>query len=168
LGAIGSEPAEAEAEGQTVLVAQKSINLAKSQLCHEYFEVLIMLMLILTLLAAQPSGPQKTRPPSVADRPIPAESTAAKPATGSHPIIEASLQNGRYIRLSDDSLWEINPSDRPITQSWITPVEIVAAPSNDANYPFRLTNTLTGSSVLARRATAVPKAAPQTTLPTPK
>ncbi|PIS01920.1 MAG: hypothetical protein COT85_07175 [Chlamydiae bacterium CG10_big_fil_rev_8_21_14_0_10_42_34] len=68
------------------------------------------------------------------------------------PILQENLKNGHYIRLSDNSLWEINPEDTPITQGWITAVEIKASPSNDPDYPYILTNTLTESTVRARKA----------------
>lgn len=71
-------------------------------------------------------------------------------------IIEENLKSGRFIRLSDRSLWEINPSDTPITQGWITPVEIkVDRDSDNANYPYTLTNSLTGSSVRARKVQSI-------------
>jgi hypothetical protein len=69
----------------------------------------------------------------------------------STPTIMETLNNGKYIRLTDNSTWEIHPKDTPLTQSWIFPVEIIAAPSNDADYPYTLTNSLTGSRVRARR-----------------
>jgi len=106
-------------------------------------------MLLFTLLAAQPSGPSTNKPLSVAEKAIPAKQKSFSP------IIQENL-NGM--------LWEINPSDTPITQSWITPVEIKIVSSDNANYPFQLTNSLTGSTVLARQATSVPKMAPQGTV----
>jgi len=123
-----------------------------------------MSMLLFTLLAAAqtPSAPQKNQPASNIEK------STSKAKENPHPVIQESLQNGRYIRLSDNSLWEINPSDRPITQSWITPVEIVAEPSDNTTYPFRLTNTLTKSSVLARRATAIAKPVPMPAKPAQK
>jgi hypothetical protein len=69
------------------------------------------------------------------------------------PVLQENLKSGRYIRLSDNSLWEINPADTPITQGWITPVEIKVSANNDKNYPYLLTNTLTGSSVKAKKPT---------------
>ncbi len=72
------------------------------------------------------------------------------------PSLQENLNNGRYIRLTDNSLWEIRQSDTPITQGWITPVEIKVSQSDDSAYPYNLTNTLTGSSVKARKAQAVP------------
>ncbi len=68
--------------------------------------------------------------------------------------IQENLKNGRYIRLSDGTLWSIHPQDTPITQSWITPVEILVTQSGDPAYPYKLTNSLTGSSVRAQKATS--------------
>ncbi len=73
------------------------------------------------------------------------------------PVLQENLKNGRYIRLSDNSLWEIHPSDTPITQGWITPVQIKVSAANDTAYPYQLTNTLTGSSVRARKPVNPPK-----------
>lgn len=67
------------------------------------------------------------------------------------PILQEVLKNGRYVRLSDNSLWEIDPADTPITQSWITAVEVKVAPGTNSDYPYNLTNTLTGSTVKARK-----------------
>lgn len=79
---------------------------------------------------------------------------AAKTST---PLIEENLKGGRFIRLSDRTLWEINPSDTPITQGWITPVEIkIERNSGNASYPYTLTNSLTGSSVKARQVQSLP------------
>lgn len=86
--------------------------------------------------------------------------------TKKNPSLSENLNGGHYIRLTDNSLWEINPPDVPITQGWITPVEITVGPSGDINYPFILTNTLTGSSVTARKAQALPGAPAGPTGPT--
>lgn len=74
------------------------------------------------------------------------------PAKQPKTILQENLKNGSFIRLSDDSLWEIDPVDTPITQGWITPVEVKVAPSNNQAYPYILTNTLTGSTVKARKS----------------
>jgi hypothetical protein len=93
------------------------------------------------------------------------EQPLADANTPKAPTMQDNYYNGRFIRLSDSSLWEINPEDSAITQGWITPVEIVATPNTEGNYTYKLTNSLTGSSVRARRVTALPKAAPITTQP---
>ncbi|MBX7066968.1 MAG: hypothetical protein K1X28_07040 [Parachlamydiales bacterium] len=71
------------------------------------------------------------------------------------PILQEVLKGGRFVRLSDSSLWEIEPGDTPITQSWITPTEIKIGQSTDTQYPYTLTNHLTGSTVKARKAQKV-------------
>jgi len=70
-------------------------------------------------------------------------------------VLQENLKNGRYIRLSDGTLWNIRPQDTSITQSWITPAEIIVSQSGDPNYPYKLTNSLTGSSVRAQKAQSV-------------
>lgn len=83
------------------------------------------------------------------------------------PILSENLHNGTYIRLSDNSLWAIRPQDTPITQSWITAVEILVSDSGDPAYPYKLTNSLTGSSVLAKKASALPPQPKPPALPPP-
>lgn len=80
----------------------------------------------------------------------------AQAAAKSQPVLQDNLNSGRYIRLSDSSTWEINPDDTPITQGWITPVEILVSQSGDQNYPYFLTNSLTESKVRAKKVTSVP------------
>ena len=123
-----------------------------------------MLMVHFALIAALSPDLPKNNPPFV-DKSTAIAPSAAKVKNNLSPTIQENLNNGRFIRLSDDSLWEINPKDTPITQGWITPVEITVAPSDDANYPFRLTNSLTRSSVLARRASKTLKTASKTKQP---
>ncbi len=74
-----------------------------------------------------------------------------KPTKNQPAYLDENLSSGHYIRLSDKSLWEIDPQDTPITQGWITPVEIQISQSSDTDYPYLLTNSLTGSSVRAKR-----------------
>jgi hypothetical protein len=80
---------------------------------------------------------------------------ASKPAS-----LQDNLQGGHYIRLTDGTLWEIRPTDTPISAGWITQVEIKMGQSGDPSYPVSLTNSLTGSTVWARKATSVPPAKP--------
>lgn len=69
--------------------------------------------------------------------------------------IQENLRSGHYIRLTDDSLWKINPEDTLITQSWVTQVAIEVEKSDDEFYPFILTNSLTGSSVKAKKVLSI-------------
>lgn len=74
----------------------------------------------------------------------------------SRPTVSEVLQSGHYLRLSDGSLWNIRSQDTPLSHSWITAVEIIITPSGDPEYPFKLTNSLTGSSVLAKKVEKIP------------
>ncbi len=82
----------------------------------------------------------------------------AVPAT--KPSVTEIFYNGKYVRLSDGSLWNIRPQDTPLTQSWISSPEIIISSSQDATYPYKLTNTLTGSSVFAKKAAELPATNP--------
>lgn len=71
------------------------------------------------------------------------------------PQIQENLKNGHFIRLTDNSLWQIDPCDTPITQGWITQVDIHIGKSSDETYPYLLTNSLTGSSVKAKKISRI-------------
>jgi hypothetical protein len=73
-------------------------------------------------------------------------------APTSRPQISENIRNGQAIRLTDGTLWTIRPQDTLLTQSWITPVDILVSQSGDPTYPYKLTNSLTGSSVLAKKS----------------
>jgi hypothetical protein len=77
-----------------------------------------------------------------------------------HAVLQENLLNGQLIRLSDETLWEIFADDIPIAQGWITPVEIIVACRGEADYPYRLTNSLTGSCLRARKKTLQPSKIP--------
>lgn len=62
-----------------------------------------------------------------------------------------NIGNGRKIKLSDGSLYEIYPRDVGRAAGWITPFPIVVVPSDDADYPCKLVNKNTGSSLLAHQ-----------------
>lgn len=73
-----------------------------------------------------------------------------------HPTLSENLRNGQYVRLSDNTLWRVRPQDVPIVQGWITPAEITVAQSGDSDYPSKLTNTVTGSHIFAKKVARMP------------
>jgi len=104
--------------------------------------------------------------------PPPNNSMMAPPPTtrsvkGTTPTLSENLMNSKYLRLSDGTLWNVRDEDVPIAQSWITPVEIVVSNSSNPFFPFRLTNTVSGSSILVRKADKLPRAATPQTPSTP-
>lgn len=127
-----------------------------------------MMTLLLTIFATETFAvPEQTAPAL--------ECAASKQLIAKvqpNPTVQETLNNGRFIKLSDDSLWEINPEDTAITESWISPAEIIVSIRNDMTYPYQLTNSITKSKVRARKATSIPKPAqppvsvPKTTAPT--
>ena len=83
-----------------------------------------------------------------------------KPVPAKKPSVSEIFYSGKYVRLSDGSLWNVRPQDTPLTQSWISSADIIITPSQDATYPYKLTNTITGSSVFAKKATELPATNP--------
>lgn len=53
--------------------------------------------------------------------------------------------------LSDGSKWEVKPEDANTAQSWFIPHDMKVEASNDPEYPYRITNQVTGSSILAKK-----------------
>lgn len=89
---------------------------------------------------------------------VAAPALPTNPAKAGKLSLSENLLSGRYVRLSDGTLWNIRPQDTPIVQGWITPADIVVSPSDNSFYPFKLTNQISGSSVLARKADKLPPA----------
>lgn len=67
------------------------------------------------------------------------------------PTVSEIIRNGQALRLSDNSLWQIHPQDTLISGEWISAAPIQIEKTNDPKYPYKLTNTLTGSSVRAKK-----------------
>jgi len=67
------------------------------------------------------------------------------------PSLSENLDGGQKLRLSDGSLYAIAPKDTIRTALWITPFPIDITESGDPEYPCKLTNTNTNSSVFAKQ-----------------
>lgn len=87
--------------------------------------------------------------------------------TGSQATI--SLQENRYsgsqLYLSNNTLYEIAPTDRAQTSSWLSPVIVTIEPSGDPLYPWKITNTVSNMSVKGK---IIPLPAPQAVIPQKK
>jgi hypothetical protein len=115
---------------------------------------------ILAIIAVQTFTMSSTAASIMTNKPVEIVQKQISKMDSEKPTVMEMLNNGKYIRLTDNTLWEIHEKDTPITQSWISPVEIYAAPSGDKNYPYTLTNSLTGSKVRARKVSRTLKTAP--------
>ncbi len=76
-----------------------------------------------------------------------------------YPVISEVISGGAYLRLSDGSIWEVIPADWAISQSWITPVEIIPEKEPHSEDLYILTNSLTGSTIRAKKISSLPKSA---------
>ncbi|MBY0528649.1 MAG: hypothetical protein K2P51_00475 [Rhabdochlamydiaceae bacterium] len=84
--------------------------------------------------------------------------------------LSININNGKQLRLSDDTLWDIDPSDYSITATWVTPFPVQMGDSGNPNYPTLLTNLNTKISVRAKPAESIapapqPQETPSPTLP---
>ena len=61
--------------------------------------------------------------------------------------LQQNMQSGAQLMFSDESIYEIAPTDRSKTVFWLTPIAVTIEPSGDPNYPSKITNTLTKVSV---------------------
>ena len=64
--------------------------------------------------------------------------------------LSLNIDNGSRLELSDGKTYQIAPEDREYTMYWITPFPIRLTASGDKDYPVRITNMKTGTSVLAK------------------
>jgi hypothetical protein len=64
--------------------------------------------------------------------------------------LSLNINGGKKLLLSDHSLYEIAPDDVNISSAWLSPVTIEVSSSGDPNYPEKLTNVDSGSSVRAK------------------
>jgi hypothetical protein len=62
------------------------------------------------------------------------------------------IGNGAYLMLSDNSVWAIAPGDTLLSGAWISAAEITIQETQDPTYPYLLYNTLTQTSVRARKS----------------
>ena len=64
--------------------------------------------------------------------------------------LEVNINNGKQLRMSDGSLFEIAPQDVPMTALWITPFKLTVSDSGDSTYPYLLQNMDSGTTVKAK------------------
>lgn len=77
------------------------------------------------------------------------EDKAQKAAKAAH--VTEIIQSGKYLRLSNNSVWEIHPADRATVEGWMTPANILVTTSKNSRYPYLLENEITKTKVLAKK-----------------
>jgi hypothetical protein len=56
---------------------------------------------------------------------------------------------GRIVVLEDESMWEVHPSDRPITKHWLRISTITVKHTQKEGYPYLLSNRTEGEDARA-------------------
>jgi len=82
--------------------------------------------------------------------------------------LSINIDNGQKLQLSDNSIWEIDPTDVQTSSIWIIPFPVKLVPSNDPEYPCLIVNVNSGVSVKARKVPAMgqpPSSQPSPTQP---
>ena len=65
--------------------------------------------------------------------------------------LSLNIDNGAKLQLSDGSTFLIDPKDRIYSSYWITPFPIRLSSSNDSDFPVKITNLTSGTSVNGMR-----------------
>lgn len=65
-------------------------------------------------------------------------------------FLSENINNGKFLRLSDDSLWEVDPIDISRADVWLFPFPVKIDHNGRADFPYTITNMNTGSKVDVR------------------
>jgi hypothetical protein len=65
--------------------------------------------------------------------------------------VSENLDGGAKLQLSNGEIYEIYPDDRDIAAGWLLPSNIKITTSKDPNYPVMITNTVTNTSIKAKK-----------------
>ena len=82
---------------------------------------------------------------------------AATPPTSEADSVERylseNIQGGRVLRLSDNTMWEVNPDDITISRIWLFPFPVKIEADQVANpaYPYKFTNLRTGTTIHVKK-----------------
>lgn len=67
--------------------------------------------------------------------------------------LSENIQGGRVLRLSDNTMWEVNPDDVTISRIWLFPFPVKIEPDEVTNpaYPYKFTNLRTGTVIHVKK-----------------
>jgi hypothetical protein len=65
-------------------------------------------------------------------------------------MLSLNINDGAKLELTDGSVYEIDPDDHIYSSLWLTPFKVALGESGNAEYPVRITNLQTGTSVNGR------------------
>ena len=73
------------------------------------------------------------------------------PASLKDLYVSENLDGGGKLQLSNGDTYEIHPDDRDVSAAWLLPSNVTLTPSKNPDYPFIITNTVSQTSVKARK-----------------
>ena len=65
-------------------------------------------------------------------------------------LLQENLYNGKILKLSDETLWEVAPQDLTITRVWLSSFPVEVKESGQTPYPFFIINQQSQTKVLVR------------------
>ncbi len=65
--------------------------------------------------------------------------------------LSENIQNGKILKLSDGTYWEVAPTDQNISSAWLFPFPVEIVPSKLPGFPYKLINKNTGSSIFVQK-----------------
>lgn len=65
--------------------------------------------------------------------------------------VQANIEGGKKLLLTDDSLWEVDPKDLYISSLWLSPFQMEISWEGSDPYPYLLINIQSQKQVRARR-----------------
>jgi len=62
-----------------------------------------------------------------------------------------NIEGGKFVRLSDNTLWEVDPIDLSRSKIWLFPFPVRIRKNGRQDFPYTITNMNTGSKVDVRQ-----------------
>lgn len=69
--------------------------------------------------------------------------------------VSLNINGGQKLQLTDNSVWDIKPSDVKISSTWLSDITVKIYPSGDEEFPYLIVNTTTKRSVKAKKGSSV-------------
>jgi hypothetical protein len=101
---------------------------------------------------------------------LPVFAQAPPEPSGEAPLyLSLNIDDGSKLELSDGSTYLIDPEDQIFTVYWITPIPLMLSESDSSEYPIKITNLNTGTSVKGKRVSTreVIEDSPENFVPSP-
>jgi hypothetical protein len=71
-------------------------------------------------------------------------------------FVSINIDSGKKIQLNDNSIWDVDPRDYPLSEAWLASIPVKIVPSLDPDFPCLLVNRNTGVSIRVKKGEAPP------------